>query len=102
MTDRTPCAVPFCRRSRGIRKGETRPAEEWICGDHWTLVSKHLRRRFAKFSRLYRRRFGDVAFWTFPAGSPKRIEAVKITRLWRESWERCKRQAVERAMGIAA
>jgi hypothetical protein len=101
---RLRCEVPFCKRTRGRRKGDAAdpdPAhEQWICGDHWRRVSPHLRRRKARLERLYRRRFGDASFWTFPGGSPKRIAAVKLDRLCRLAWERCRRQAIEHAAGI--
>jgi hypothetical protein len=73
------CIVPFCRRTRGQRKGEPpiRPGEEWICGPHYRLVDpalKALRRRAARAKR-----------W----------------RLAWMLWGKTKRQAIERAVGIS-
>ncbi len=102
MTLRLACIVPGCKHTRGQRKGETpiEEGEEWVCGDHWRAVPSYLRRRKARFARLYRKRFGDDPFWQFPAGSPKRIEAVRIKNLRARSWEQCKREAIERGLGI--
>lgn len=96
MTDRLACCVPFCRHTR---KGDG-TFNEWVCGPHWMAVPARLRRRKYRFYRLYRKRFGDAGYWQFPAGSPKRIEAVRIDRLCRKAWERCKAVAIERAAGI--
>lgn len=94
LGDRIKCLVPFCRRTR-------KPdCTEWICGVHWKMVSAVSRRRKSKVFRCYRRRFGNYAFWKFPAGSPQRIEAVRLDRLCSKVWDRCKRQAIERAVGI--
>lgn len=74
------CAVPFCARTRGQRKGDQpiREGEEWICGDHWRLVPRRLK---AISSRARRK------------GRP----SAALGRLW----ARCKRAAIERAMGVA-
>lgn len=68
---RVPCVVPFCRRT--TKAGNFR---EWICGKHWRPVSRRLKwlKRTAKRRGRY-----DIAART---------------------WERCKRQAIERAAGI--
>jgi len=91
--ERVPCCVPFCRRTI---KGRG----EWICGNHWPAVSTVLRRRKARLFRRYRYLYGDNGFWHFPPGSPKRLAAIKLDRLCRKAWERCKRAAIERAAGI--
>lgn len=96
MTERLSCCVPFCKRTRHNREGYS----EWICGDHWRNVSKTLRRRKAKVYRLYRCRFGDNSFWCYPGGSPQRLEAVKLDRICGKVWQACKRQAIERAVGL--
>ena len=96
MSDRIHCCVPFCRRTTK----DDGHVSEFLCSNHWPTISPHLRRRESKLRRLYKRRFGDYAFWHFPAGSPKRIEALKLRRLYEKAWERCKSQAIERAAGI--
>lgn len=96
---RLSCCVPFCRRTRRMEDG-MKPETEWICGKHWPLVSKTLRRRDSKLLRRYVRKFGRNDFWQYQAGSPERIEAVRLARLLEKSWQRCKAQAIERAAGI--
>lgn len=96
MTDRTPCCVPHCRRTKTLTQGGT----EWICGRHWPLVPKYMRRRDSMLLRRYIKRFGKTAFWEFPAGSKKRIEAARLARLLDKSWAIIRKQAIERAMGI--
>jgi hypothetical protein len=63
-------------------------------------VSTVLRRRKSRLFRRYRHLYGDNGFWHFPPGSPKRLAAIKLDRLCRKAWERCKRAAIERAAGI--
>lgn len=94
MTDRISCCIPFCRRTT---KHE---CQEWICGKHWPLVPRHMRRRDSKLVRLYLRRYGKTSFWQMPAGSPQRIAAIKLSRICETSWTACKKQAIERAAGI--
>lgn len=78
MSLRMACQVPGCRRTRGQRKGEPplTPTTEWICGDHWRMVPRELRRLL--FTARRRRR--------------QRLHAL--------AWRRAKRAAVERAAGI--
>lgn len=97
---RTACCVPFCRRTRGLRKGETALPSEWVCGEHWRMVPKHNRVRLTRAYRWYRRRFGDNGPHIYPAGSPNRLAAVRYGRHWRRCWERCKRAAIEAAGGV--
>lgn len=96
MAERLSCCVPFCRRTRHNREGY----REWICAVHWPMVPTRLKRRRQKVDRLYRRRFGNNAFWTYKAGSPERLECVKLDRICAKAWEACKRAAVETAAGI--
>lgn len=96
MSDRLSCCVPFCRRTFKNDEGH----EETICGKHWRLSDQHLRRRRTKMERRYRKRFGKNGYWEYPAGSPARIEAVRLWNIIDRLWERCKRQAIERAAGI--
>lgn len=104
MSERMSCLVPFCRRSRGLRKGEIRLPSEWICGPHWSGVSKQTRRRKnanAKFIRRELRRQPLAnQYWLMPPGCVDRVRAV---RMWGNAdaiWRRCKREAIEAAGGI--
>lgn len=82
------CIVPFCRRTRGDRKGSLlTPGMEWICGEHWRLVPGALKARRAKLRRM-RERTDDF-------GRLVRIRKADMT-----AWEACKKKAVERAVGI--
>lgn len=79
MTDRVPCAVPFCRRTRAPDQ-----FTEWLCGDHWRLVDARLRKLRRKIlKRLQRGATG---------GNVAKLD------VW--TWERAKRQAIERAHGL--
>jgi len=76
---RIACCIPFCRRTARNDKGWA----EWMCCNHWRLVSKKIKRLRAadrRKKRLNRYNHGrDLDDW-----------------LWREA----KRQAVERSAGI--
>jgi hypothetical protein len=98
VTERIKCLVPFCRRTVD---GDRFAGCEVICGKHWRMASATLRRRHSRLSRRYRRKFGDSAYWTFPAGSAARIEALRLDRLLRKLWDRCKASAIEAAAGIS-
>lgn len=94
--DRTPCLVPFCRRTTKLRyKGE-----EWICSVHWPQVPTRLRRRKYWLFRRYRRLFGSNHYFAYPPGSPNRLAAVRLDRLCLQAWNACKKAAIERATGI--
>lgn len=77
---RLACCVPGCRRTLQSDGEFT----EWICGRHWATTDKDIRKRFF----LVRRRAKKLG-WT-----PLRIDLDK------SYWERLKKQAIERAMGI--
>ncbi len=83
--DRLTCAVPGCRRSRGLRKGERAFEDwhEWVCGVHWAMVPKIFRRALARKRRITNRK-----------------ESWNDIRAFNRLWERCKRAAIERAVGI--
>lgn len=70
--ERLRCSVPFCGRTTG------EPFTEWVCGNHWRLVPKRLRRLYALAKR--RRKPSHVLDWL---------------------WQRCKVSAIEAAGGIA-
>lgn len=93
---RLQCCVPFCKRTTSNEHSY----QEWICPDHWKAVPKHYRRRDSKLVRRYKRRFGRNPFWEYKAGSPERIEAVRLTRVCEKSWAMCRRIAIEKAAGI--
>lgn len=77
---RIRCEVPFCRRTRGDRKGDIiTETTEWVCGPHWTAVPKTMRRAY---SRARRRNHNPAV----------------LSRLW----TRVKREAIERAVGVRA
>jgi len=77
---RVNCCVPFCRRTIGagrLASGD----DEWICGMHWALAPKRMRRAYHR-ARRRGRRYGKGCKGTY--------------RLWR----RLKRAIMERAAGI--
>lgn len=81
---RSRCCVPFCRRT------STLFPSEWICGEHWRLVDRDLKRvRTRLMARFKRRRKTMAAYRAW-----ERVE--------RATWRRMKRQAIERATGISA
>ena len=77
---RVACLVPFCRRTRGDRKGEAplQPDAEWICGEHWRAVPRRLKAIRARAERR-----------------------GKSAEARRRLWAACKRAAIEAAGGIA-
>lgn len=102
--------MPFCRRTSTLFPGE------WICGEHWRLVDrslKRLRTRLLKRARAaWQKRHGA----TLAAQADLRIgglesavwEAVhfeiaaenRLVRLEASTWRRIKAQAAERAAGV--
>jgi len=100
MSGRVTCLVPHCRRTR---KHDSRYSE-WICSVHWTMVSKRtkakrvLHNRFVR--REIRRRPMVREYWKMRPGSSERIRAVRMWWLSDQLWERCKREAIERAAGL--
>jgi hypothetical protein len=67
------CCVPFCGHTT------KRPYGEWICVKHWTLVDRALKRE---------KREAD-----------KRFKACDLEReAYDAVWQRCKVQAIERAL----
>ncbi len=106
MTERLRCLVPYCNRTRGRRKGEP-PLdgdEDWICGKHWPLISYPTKAawRLAKrrVRRIVAKRPEHRTWWRYPAGSPQRIAAYHMWKRYEQAWEKCKREAIERAAGI--
>lgn len=83
--DRIPCCVPFCKRTASRAKFPE--AAEIICGKHYRLASPVLRQRLSKLRRRAAR-YSDI----------RKIKRAEILDAW--LWERIKRQAIERAVGI--
>lgn len=125
MTGRIGCVVPGCRRTRGDRKGDPlQPGMEWICGEHWALVDRSLKRLRARSRRRWDRRialakragarFLEESSRSATPGShayldltPLYASASKLRhaedarrRILGWIWERMKRQAIERAAGL--
>jgi hypothetical protein len=99
MTERCACLVPGCRRTTK----RLFPAHEWICGKHWPLVSRWTKRRRSRAVRLFL--LAEARFMKLHAEQGgvtdtqiERLEAIR--RLRDRAWERCKAEAIEKAMGI--
>lgn len=90
--DRHRCIVPFCRATTG------KYGSEWICSKHWRMTPKDLKANVRRIAREYRKQFGDVYFFQFPAGSEKRIAAASMDREWRIAWDACKDAAIYNSM----
>jgi len=86
-TGRVPCCVPFCGRTAPDR-GD---GAEILCGKHWRLVRRTLRRRHAWAVRRWGAALarGDIA----AADRAGRLEDV--------IWRAIKRQAIEISAGIS-
>lgn len=101
--DRIACCVPFCRRTIA-RSRLPDEHNEWICGKHWPLVSRRLKAEYrlakCRARRIIARKSVYREYWKLPPGSPGRVSAVSMWRRLDGIWERCKVDAIERAMGI--
>lgn len=95
---RIPCEVPFCRRTADAAKYPE--GTRIICGKHWRTAPVTWRARWGRLRKRYRRKFGAEEPWKFKAGSPERIEAVRLKRLIHELWLRCRKAAIEASGGI--
>lgn len=103
---RLNCCVPFCKRTRGARKGDTEPireGQEWICGKHWMAIPKPLRRVRYRIERELDRAIASEPLmrepWRIEKG-PRRVAALNLWERARRIWSRCKRAAIERGVGI--
>ncbi len=81
--DRIPCVVPFCNRTR-----KPWPVCEWICGNHWRLISSTSKRVLFRLHRRMRK-----------AGTVQ--ELVCLRKREGRIWNTIKKQAIEAAAGIA-
>jgi hypothetical protein len=107
------CCVPFCKRTVDPEKG----FGEWLCQKHWMTVDKRQRRllqgrhrqernaRAAMFDARVRARWHwqhhgkpDAALWRELVVTCEGYMAARERTL--RAWERCKRQAIERAAGL--
>ncbi len=98
MTTRQSCCVPYCRRT-------CKPFHhEWICAIHWRMVSREakraLRLTWRRARKVVARKPQYREYWTLPPGSPARLSAVAVWRRCEQAFERCKREAIERAVGL--
>ena len=107
------CCVPGCRRS------STLFSREWMCGDHWRLVDRALKAfRTKRMRPLYRRwSTANALRVAFQQDALSRGEEVgdgvwrlvdierRAARRWWAAenliWRKMKRQAIERAAGLA-
>ncbi|BEV44742.1 hypothetical protein [Afipia carboxidovorans] len=99
MPDRIACCVPFCRRTCRNDSGFA----EWICGKHWALVSKTTkrRRRLADRARERANRRFEQQYRDQDGCTESQLNrALAATDLSAALWRRCKREAIERAMGL--
>jgi hypothetical protein len=112
MTARLPCCVPFCRRTTRNDRGWA----EWLCPRHWRLVDKELRSLKARAGAAFRKAEAEIEainregyeFALVHQGGVAqeiidRIGAAmdRRRRKLRQAcrlWDRCKRQAIERAL----
>lgn len=75
---RISCIVPFCRRTRGDRKGDPiTPGMEWICAEHFRPIDRAMK-------RIYRRA----------------IRRDRCSPATARIWRRLKRAAIEAAAGL--
>lgn len=91
---RLTCLVPFCRHTRGQRKGEpplTENEHPWICGKHWRHVSRQKKRHRTRILRLY-----DKA-----VASGRDGVAHHLHRRYWAVWGEIEKEAIEAAAGIA-
>ena len=102
MTDRISCCVPYCRRT--VAKDRIDPHNEWLCQKHWRLVPRAVKAKKRLADRIWNRannRF--LANYTAQECSftePQYQRALSALNLARSLWARCKREAIERAVGI--
>lgn len=82
---RISCSVPFCKRRRGLRKGEAALPSEWICPVHWRMVSSQTKRRYRRCRQLLHRR-------------PN--QSIHLSRMVERFWDKAKTEAIETGMGI--
>lgn len=96
---RIQCCVPFCKRTHRNDEGYV----EWICQRHWSLVPRRTRGKW-KLSKKVAKRSSERfnAQYEEQGGflDPQLNRATAAIELSNKIWERCKREAFERAGGI--
>ncbi len=98
MTARLLCCVPFCSRTTA------KPFAEWICAKHWPLVPRKVKafRRKADAAAARAKAVCEALTGLDDARYPDAMLAKrKAYGRSGRAWERCKRAAIEAAMGIA-
>ena len=99
MTARLSCCVPFCKRTTG------KQFREWICAAHWRAVPREVklfRRRADKANERARIICDGLTEGTADKEFVDAIMArIKASKRAARAWERCKRAAIERGMGIS-
>lgn len=93
MTERLPCDVPGCRNSS--RKWATLGCVSYICGPHWRMVPKRLKRRRRLICRLAIRR-GEMR----DNGDHLSAVTQRADRIDRRAWAAIVRGAIQAAAGI--
>jgi hypothetical protein len=121
---RARCLVPGCRRTKGVAFDPEQWSWEWICADHWRLVSRTLKVRRTRFRRRGHRLIASaletadrptnhtdswfrdplteppVTRWVRYAVVEKSIEHVRLQTALAWLWRKMRAQAIERAVGI--
>ena len=104
--DRIPCAVPFCNRTAERRETDG-PRTEFLCGPHYQLSDKELRRlgRLALTRANHELNALHETEQRVADGSIEdlRPQARRVLRFFRRSnrfFQRIKKQSIERAAGI--
>jgi hypothetical protein len=102
MNNRISCIVPFCRR--------TAPAEKYdgceiICARHWRSISRDTRAFKAYAERRHRKLFRR---WQKAVTAGDDVTALRLAHILdktfatcNRAWARCRREAIEAAVGIA-
>ncbi|GHG24491.1 hypothetical protein GCM10017322_23090 [Paracoccus aerius] len=62
------------------------------------MAPKEMRATYSKARRNYRKRFGDNAYWHYPAGSEMRLAALAANKALWEAWRRCLDDVTGRCM----
>lgn len=93
MTDRIPCVVIGCRRSR--KPWSDGSDHRWVCGTHWRHVSKVKKRRMSWALRRWNKITGRGAAHT------NDVRAQALSRIWWRTFDTACKEAIEAAVGIA-